>query len=167
MGIAWLFSIRLLCRRIELAYCMAIVFIALNVFLTLFSEILNDCSSCFIDGMCVVPLAPAVMTISGSTFHPCWVMSLISGWYFRVLLSIVSCENLSLVYVNSMNCTVRLFDGYGGGVLWCESSLIHRRSGLSLALHWHLCWAHVQANSHVGTVFSCGLLLNVLAFIKV
>jgi hypothetical protein len=31
VGIAWLFSIRLLCRRIELAYCMAMVFISLNV----------------------------------------------------------------------------------------------------------------------------------------
>ena len=71
VGIAWLFSIRLLCRRIELAYCMAIVFISLNVCFTRLLGILNDCSSCFIDGVCVVPLAPAVMTISGSIFQPC------------------------------------------------------------------------------------------------
>jgi hypothetical protein len=71
IGIAWLFSIRLLCRRIELAYCMALVFITLNVCLTEVSDILNVCSSCFIDGACVVPLAPTVMTISGSIFHPC------------------------------------------------------------------------------------------------
>ena len=82
VGIAWLFSIRLLCRRIELAYCMAMVFISLNVLLMLFSDILNDCFYCFFDGTCVVPLAPAAMTRSGSTFHPCWVISLISGWYF-------------------------------------------------------------------------------------
>jgi hypothetical protein len=31
IGIAWLFFIRLLCRRIELAYCIAIVLISLNV----------------------------------------------------------------------------------------------------------------------------------------
>ena len=92
MGIAWLFSIRLLCRRIELANCMAIVFIALNVCLICFSGSLNVCSICSIDGMCLVPLAPAVMTISGSTFQPFWMMSLISGWYFCILLLIVSCD---------------------------------------------------------------------------
>ena len=89
MGIAWLFSIRLLCRRMELANCMAIVFIALNAFLMLFSGTLNVCSSCFIDGICVVPLAPAVMTISGFIFQPCWVISLINGWYFWILLLII------------------------------------------------------------------------------
>jgi hypothetical protein len=44
IGIAWLFSIRLLCRRIELAYCMALVFIILNVCLTAVSDSLNVCS---------------------------------------------------------------------------------------------------------------------------
>jgi hypothetical protein len=156
-----------LCRRIELAYCIAIVFISLNVWSILFLGILNVCSICFIDGACVVPLAPAVMTMSGSIFHPCWVMALISGWYLRVLLFIVSCENLSFVYVISMNCTVRLFVGWGGGVLWCGSSLIHMRSCLNLALQWHRCCAHVHGRSHVGTVFSCGLLLNVPAFMRV
>src|ERR1700738_598924 len=106
------------------------------------------------------------MTISGSTFQPCWVMSLISGWYFWILLSIVFCGNLSFVYVNSINCTVRLFVGCGGGVLWCGSSLIHRRSGLNRALQWHLCCSHVHGRSHVGTVFSCGLLANVPAFMR-
>ena len=67
---AWLFSIRLLCRRIELAYCMALVFIFWNVFLTAVSDSLNVCSSCFMDGECVVPRAPAVMTISRSIFQP-------------------------------------------------------------------------------------------------
>ena len=108
VGIAWLFSIRLLCRRIELACCMAIVFISLNVCFTKFLGSLKVCYSCFIDGVCVVPLAPAVMIISGSIFHPCWVMSLISGWYFWILLLIVSSGNLSFVYVNSINCIMRL-----------------------------------------------------------
>jgi hypothetical protein len=71
VGIAWLFSICLLCRRIELACCMAIVFISLNVCFIEFIGSLNVCSSCCIDGACVVPLAPAVMTISGSIFQPC------------------------------------------------------------------------------------------------
>ena len=50
---------------------MAIVFISLNVCFARLLGILNDCSSWFIDGVCVVPLAPAVMTISGSIFQPC------------------------------------------------------------------------------------------------
>jgi hypothetical protein len=53
------------------AYCMALLFVSLNVCLISISGSLNVCSSCFIDGTCVVPLAPAVMTISGSTFQPC------------------------------------------------------------------------------------------------
>src|ERR1700738_3681779 len=125
---------RLLCKMIELAYCMALVLIALNVFWIEVADSLNECSSCFIDGACVVPLAPAVMIIIGSTFQPCWVMSLISGWYFWILLLIVSCGNLSFVYVNSINCTVRLSVGCDGGIFWCGNSLIHKRSGLNLAL---------------------------------
>ena len=57
----------------------------------------------FIEGVCVVALAPAVMMISGSTFHPLLVMLFISGWYFSVLRVMVSDENLSLQYVNSIN----------------------------------------------------------------
>ena len=87
---AWLFSIRLLCKRMELAYCMAIVLISLNVWLIDVSGIWNIVYICFLEGMCVVPLAPAEMTISGSTFHPCCVMLSISGWYFCILLFIVS-----------------------------------------------------------------------------
>ena len=39
-----------------------------------FSSILNFSSKIFIEGMCVVALALALMTISGSTFHPLLVM---------------------------------------------------------------------------------------------
>ena len=39
-----------------------------------FSGILNFSSKIFIEEMCVVALAPAVMTINGSTFHPLLVM---------------------------------------------------------------------------------------------
>jgi hypothetical protein len=45
---------RLLCKRIDPACCIAIVFIALKVCLMLDEGISNSSSSCFIDGMCVV-----------------------------------------------------------------------------------------------------------------
>ena len=60
-------------------------------------------SSSFIEGVCVVPLAPAVMTMSGLTFHPSSMMLFMMGWYFWILFAIVSCGNLSLQYVNLIN----------------------------------------------------------------
>ena len=51
----------------------------------------------------MVALVPTVMTINGSTFHPLLVMLSISGSCFSVFLIIVSGENLSLQYVNSIN----------------------------------------------------------------
>ena len=96
---------------------------------------LNFVSSCFIEGTCVVPLAPAVMTMIGSTFQPCCMMLLIRGWYFKIFLPIVSGENLSFVYVNSINCMVRLSSGFRGGGLWYGRPLMHSISGLNLALH--------------------------------
>jgi hypothetical protein len=145
---------------------MALVLNILNVCLMEVSNNLNVCSSCVIDGVCVVPRAPAVMTISGSTFQPCWVISTMRGWYFWILLLIDSSENLSLVYVNSINCTVRLSVGCEGGMVWWGKPLIHRRSGLNQALQWHLCCLQVHGKSQVGIVFSCGLLLKVPAFIS-
>ncbi len=96
---------------------------------------LNFVSSCFIEGTCVVPLAPAVMTMIGSTFQPCCMMLLIKGWYLIIFLPIVSGENLSFVYVNSINCMVRLSSGFSGGGLWYGRPLMHSISGLNLALH--------------------------------
>ena len=75
---------------------MTMVLIALNVFLMAASEILKFVSKSLIDGVWVVPLAPAVMTMSGSTFHPNSAILLIKGWYLWILLVIVSCGNLSL-----------------------------------------------------------------------
>ena len=51
----------------------------------------------------MIALARAVMTISGSTFHPMLVMLSISGWYFSILQVMVFDENLLLQYVNSIN----------------------------------------------------------------
>ena len=52
--------------------------ISLKVCLILFSSILNFSSKIFIKEMCVVALAPTVMKINGSTFHPLLVMLSIS-----------------------------------------------------------------------------------------
>ena len=101
-----------------MAYCMAIVFMFLKVFLMVVIGIWNFSSSDFIEGMCVVALAPAVMTIRGSTFHPRAVILAISGLYLLVLAWSVSGENLSLQYVNSINCIVRLGLVSEGGSLW-------------------------------------------------
>ena len=90
--------------------------IALNACLVVFSDSWNVVLICFNDGAWVVPLALAVITMRGSTVHPCSLMSSISGWYFWILLVVASWENLSLVYVNSINWTVRLAVGDGGGL---------------------------------------------------
>ena len=72
-------------------------------------------SKCFIDGMCVVALAPATNAISGATFHPLVIMLLMSGWYFAIFLSRVSMINMSLQYVNSINCMVIFVVGVSSG----------------------------------------------------
>ena len=73
-GSGSLFSSLLLCRIIDIPYCIAMVLISLKVCLIDFSGILKFSSKIFIEGMFVVALAPAVMTINGSTFHPLLVM---------------------------------------------------------------------------------------------
>jgi hypothetical protein len=101
-----------------MAYFIAIVLMFLKVFLMVGIRILNLFSSDFIDGMCVVALAPAVIIINGSTFHPLAAILSISGLYLLFFVSIVYGENLSLQYVNSMNSMVRLGSIFvGGGIL--------------------------------------------------
>jgi hypothetical protein len=51
-----------------------------------------------------------------------------------VFLSLVSAENLSLQYVNSMNCIVIFGVGASGGGELCGWPTTHSMSGLSLAL---------------------------------
>jgi hypothetical protein len=99
-----------------MAYCIAMVLIFLKVFRMDVIGILNLSSSSFIDGMCVAALAPAVITISGSIFQPRAAMLSINGWYLLVLASSVAGENLSLQYVNSMNCMVTVWSTFVGGV---------------------------------------------------
>ena len=55
------------------------VLISVKVCLIVSSSILNFPSKNFIEGMYVVALVPAMMTISGSTFHPLLVMLSISS----------------------------------------------------------------------------------------
>ena len=80
----------------ECAYCVAIMLICLNVFLIFVMGIVNVDSSFFIDGICVVPLAPATSTISGATFQPFAMMLSMSGWYFIIFLQgfrhVYACE---------------------------------------------------------------------------
>ena len=101
-----------------MAYFIAIVLMFLKVFLMVGIGILNLFSSDFIDGMCVVALALAVIMIRGSTFHPLAVILSINGLYLLFFASIVYGENLSLQYVNSMNCMVRLGSMSVGGSFW-------------------------------------------------
>ena len=117
-----------------MAYWMAIVLIAVNVFLIFSMEILRLSSRLVIEGIKVVALAPAAITMRESIFHPSVLMSLISGWYFSILILMASCENLSLPYLNSINWIVILRSmWFGGGALY-GSPLTQRMSGLRRAL---------------------------------
>ena len=100
-----------------MAYFIAMVLIFLKVILMAGIGILNLSSSDFIDGMCVVALAPAVIIITGSTFHPLAVILSINDMYLLFFASSVSSENLSLQFVNSMNCMVRLGSMLSSGPL--------------------------------------------------
>ena len=73
-----MFSSLLLYRIIDIAH-FAMVLISLKVCLIVFPGIFNFSFKIFIEGMCVVTLAPTVMTINGSTFHPLLMMLFISG----------------------------------------------------------------------------------------
>jgi hypothetical protein len=150
-----------------MAYFIAIVLMFLKVFLMVGVGILNLFSRDFMDGMCVVALAPAVIIIRGSIFHPLAAILSINGLYLLFFASSVSGENLSLQYVNSMNCMVRLGLMSMGGSFLYGNPLTQSMSGLSLELQWHLCVLHVQGSSQLGTVFSWGVLLKVPAFMRI
>ena len=149
-----------------MACCIVIMFISLKVFLIACFGILNFVSRIFIDGMCDVALAPTLIIISGSIFQHSFVIFSINGWYFFIFVVIVSRKNLSLQYINSMNCIVRLLSGPIGGFVWYGNPLTLKEYGLNLALQWHLWFLHVQVNNHGGTVFSGGLLLKIPTFIR-
>jgi hypothetical protein len=76
--------------------------------------------------------------------------------YFTIFSLILSSEYLSLQYVNSINCTISVGLGWVGGFVLYGWLRMQSMSGLSLALHWHLCvWLlQVHGRSQCGTVFS-------------
>ena len=69
---------------------------------------------------------------------------------------IVCGENLSLQYLNSINCILMLLLKPIGGLDWYGSLLTHKRFGLDLILQWHLWFWYVHGSSHGRTVFSSG-----------
>ena len=99
-----------------------------------FSRILNFVFTIFIEKMCVVALALAVMIINGSTFHYVFIILSISGWYSSIFVVIVFGKNLSLQYVNLMNCILRLLLRAIEGFDWFSSLLIHMMFSLYYAI---------------------------------
>jgi hypothetical protein len=71
-------------------------------------EILSLSCRRVIVGTCVDAQAPAVSTMKGATVQFCTCNSSRRGWYLFILAIIVSGENLSLQYVNSLNWMVIL-----------------------------------------------------------
>jgi hypothetical protein len=66
----------------------------------------------------VLPRAPSLSVINGSTFQPLALISLISPRYLFVFSWILSGEYLLLQHVNSMNWTVSVWlDFFGGSAL--------------------------------------------------
>ena len=111
-----------------MAYCMTMVLMFLKVLQMDGIGSLNLSSSSFMDGMCDAALAPVVITISGSIFQPRAAMFSTSGLYLSALASCVSGENLSLHYVNSVNCMVRVWSICVGVSFWYGNPLTQRMS---------------------------------------
>ena len=82
------------------------------------------------------------------------VMMLMNGWYFVDFLSKVYVVNLSLQYVNSINCMVISNLGFCGWGWLYGWPMTRSLFGLNLVLQSHLWVPHVHGNNHVGTVFS-------------
>ena len=79
-----LFSNLLLCKIIDMACCIAMVFMSMTISFVVLFGIFNCLSNILIEGLCVFAIAPAVMTSTGSTFHPLLLMLLRRGWDFLV-----------------------------------------------------------------------------------
>ena len=99
--------------------------------------------------------------------HPLFRIALIKGSYLACFCVMACYGNLSWQYVNSMNCSLYVFEGGKGVGVWFGAPSMQRMSGLSLAWHWHLVCVHVHSMSHSRTVCSCLLLLWVHVFVSV
>ena len=86
IGSGSLFSTLLLCRIIDIAYCMAMMLISSNVYSMLSLGTLRVISILSIEGICVAALAHAVMTINEFAFHPLLIILFINGLYFLFFL---------------------------------------------------------------------------------
>ena len=118
----------------DIVCCMAMVFLALKVYLIAISRILSLFSRIFMKDMCEVALIRVVMTMRESTFQPFVIEISNSHSYFSILIVIVLGENLSLQYVNSIIWTIKLLIGLDRRLDWYSKPLMHRIFGLSLAL---------------------------------
>ena len=98
-----LFSNLLLCKIIDMACCIAMVFMSMMVSFVVLFGIFNCSSNILIEELCVFAIAPAVMMSTSSTFHPLLLMLSRRGWDFLVSRVMAFHENLSLQYVNSIN----------------------------------------------------------------
>ena len=100
-----------------------------------YSRILNFTSRIFIKGTCEVALAPTMIIINGF-YIPTLISNIFCKWLIFVqFVVIVSDANLSLQYVNSIYCILRLLSGPIGEFDWYGNPLMHMRSSLNLALH--------------------------------
>ena len=84
-----------------------------------------------------------VITMSGSISQPRALIFSINGLYLLALASNVYGKNLSLQYVNLMNCMVRVWSIFVRGSLWYGNPLTQRMSSLNRELQWHLWVPHV------------------------
>ena len=57
----------------------------------------------------MAPLTPAVMVMRGLVLHPLFCILWISGSYSECLCALACSGNLSWQYMNSMNCTLKLW----------------------------------------------------------
>ena len=80
----------------DIAYWAAMTLMFAKVWRMASLEMLNLLAMVVIGSMWVVTLTPAFIVISGSTFHPRFLIASISGWYLFVLFVMVCSKNLSL-----------------------------------------------------------------------
>lgn len=151
----------MLVKSIFIAYCIAMVFIFVNVFLIWYLRMLKLFTMLVMEGVKVVTLAPTTMTMRASTFQLNVLISSICDWYKSILMayggeSAIWCHWES----NGLNGEIGINVGVGGGVgerrggASYGRALIHSISDLRRVLQWHLWVLHVHGRSHGTTIFS-------------
>ena len=95
----------------ECVYCVGLLKCALDFCDKEFSFV----SKLFIDIICEVVVAPPTKIMIGVRFHPLIAILLMNNCYFTVFLSRASMANLSLQYVNLIDCMVSFGAWFCGG----------------------------------------------------